>query len=137
MIVVAIIGILASIALPAYQTYIAKAKFSEVILATSGVKTAIEVCAQTDGAITNCGTGTGTSDAGVIQASTNATGGDAVNSVGVTLATNTATITATPDPINGIVAADDYVIIGTYATGAVTWNLDETNSGCFAKGLCK
>ncbi len=138
MIVVAIIGILASIALPAYQTYIAKAKFSEVILATSGVKTAIEVCAQTDGAIASCGTGTGnTSDAGVNQASTNATGGDSVNTVGVVLGTNTATITATPLAINGIQTADDYVIIGTYGTGAVTWSLDETNSGCFVKGLCK
>ena len=36
MIVVAIIGILAAVAIPAYQTYTAKAKFSEVVLATAG-----------------------------------------------------------------------------------------------------
>ncbi len=35
MIVVAIIGILAAVALPAYQTYTIKAKVSEAILATS------------------------------------------------------------------------------------------------------
>ena len=52
MIVVAIIGILAAIAVPAYMNYTLKAKFSEVVLATAGVKAGIEVCIQ-DG---NCGT---------------------------------------------------------------------------------
>jgi len=41
MIVIAIIGILAAIALPAYQTYIIKSKLSEVIMATSQCRTAI------------------------------------------------------------------------------------------------
>src|SRR5690606_23158976 len=42
MIVVAIIGILAAVALPAYQDYTARAKMSEVILAGSVCKTAIQ-----------------------------------------------------------------------------------------------
>ena len=41
MIVVAIIGILAAVALPAYQDYTTRAKVSEVILAASGAKTAV------------------------------------------------------------------------------------------------
>lgn len=41
MIVVAIIGILAAVALPAYQDYTVRAKVSEVVLAASGPKTAI------------------------------------------------------------------------------------------------
>ncbi|RNE88734.1 MULTISPECIES: pilin [Marichromatium] len=41
MIVVAIIGILAAIALPAYQDYMAKAKMSEVILAASQCRTTV------------------------------------------------------------------------------------------------
>src|SRR6195952_512818 len=41
MIVVAIIGILAAVALPAYQTYTVKAKISEVVLAASGCRTAV------------------------------------------------------------------------------------------------
>ncbi len=41
MIVVAIIGILAAVALPAYQTYTVKSKMSEVILAASGCRTAV------------------------------------------------------------------------------------------------
>ncbi|MFV2003577.1 MAG: prepilin-type N-terminal cleavage/methylation domain-containing protein [Gammaproteobacteria bacterium] len=47
MIVIAIIGILASVALPAYQTYTDRAKFSEVVLATTPYKSAFEVAAQT------------------------------------------------------------------------------------------
>ena len=47
MIVVAIIGILAAVAIPAYQTYTKKAKFSEVVLATSTQKTAVDICGQT------------------------------------------------------------------------------------------
>ena len=41
MIVVAIIGILAAVALPAYQDYIVRAKVSEVILAGSSGRTAV------------------------------------------------------------------------------------------------
>jgi len=41
MIVVAIIGILAAVALPAYQQYTVKAKMSEVILAASGCRTTV------------------------------------------------------------------------------------------------
>ena len=47
MIVIAIIGILASVALPAYQTYTERAQFSEVVLATTPFKSAFEVAAQT------------------------------------------------------------------------------------------
>ena len=61
MIVVAIIGILAAVALPAYQNYTKKARFSEVIMASQGHKTAIEVCAQTENTLkaANCGEGKG------------------------------------------------------------------------------
>ena len=47
MIVVAIIGILAAIALPAYQDYIIKTKVSEGILATSQCRTTISEVYQT------------------------------------------------------------------------------------------
>ena len=48
MIVVAIIGILAAVALPAYQDYTARAKLSEVILAGSTCRTSITEASQTD-----------------------------------------------------------------------------------------
>ena len=47
MIVVAIIGILAAVALPAYQQYTKKAKMSEVILAASSCRTSITEAVQT------------------------------------------------------------------------------------------
>ena len=47
MIVVAIIGILAAVALPAYQDYTVKAKVSEVILAASACRTSITETVQT------------------------------------------------------------------------------------------
>lgn len=44
MIVVAIIGILAAIAIPQYQTYIAKSQVSRVMSELGGIKTAVENC---------------------------------------------------------------------------------------------
>ena len=49
MIVIAIIGILASIAVPAYQNYLLRADFTETIVGTGVLKMAVEVCAQSQG----------------------------------------------------------------------------------------
>jgi type IV pilus assembly protein PilA len=46
MIVVAIIGILAAVALPAYNNYTDKARYAEMVMAVSPAKTALSVCAQ-------------------------------------------------------------------------------------------
>jgi type IV pilus assembly protein PilA len=51
MIVVAIIGILAAVALPAYQDYTKRAKMTEVILAASGCRTSITEVYQTANAL--------------------------------------------------------------------------------------
>ena len=50
MIVVAIIGILAAVALPAYQDYTNRAKASEVVLAASGARTCVTEIVQSVGA---------------------------------------------------------------------------------------
>lgn len=58
MIVVAIIGILASVALPAYKDYSIKAKMSEVILAGSSCRAVITEVVQTASSLPgagNCG----------------------------------------------------------------------------------
>jgi type IV pilus assembly protein PilA len=59
MIVVAIIGILAAVALPAYQDYTIRAKMSEVILAMSACRTSITEVYQSGGVSTMAANGWG------------------------------------------------------------------------------
>lgn len=54
LIVIAIVGILAAIAVPAYNSYVQEAKFSEVIVATGPMKMAVETCIQVDGNFDPC-----------------------------------------------------------------------------------
>ncbi|HVK52735.1 MAG TPA: pilin [Pseudoxanthomonas sp.] len=49
MIVVAIIGILAAVALPAYQDYTVRARVSEIVLAISSARTSLAEAAATEG----------------------------------------------------------------------------------------
>src|ERR1700757_2429026 len=72
MIVVAIIGILAAVALPAYQDYTKRAKRSEVVLAASACRTSITEIYQSGNASNppgangwGCEAGAGTSNASV------------------------------------------------------------------------
>jgi type IV pilus assembly protein PilA len=51
MIVIAIVGILAAVALPAYQDYTVRAKVSEVIMAATPAKTAVSEAFQTTGVL--------------------------------------------------------------------------------------
>jgi type IV pilus assembly protein PilA len=130
MIVVAIIGILAAIALPAYQQYTAKAKFTEVVSATQGVKAAIEVCAQSKGVLASCDA---TDDSSVSAAVAGATGGQYVSAVAVT--DNTAEITSTAVSTNGL-AGETYILKPDFSNGQVTWSFDAANSTCDEKGYC-
>jgi type IV pilus assembly protein PilA len=57
MIVVAIIGILAAVALPAYQDYTIRAKVSELIIQASGFKTSVSEAAQSNGTLAASGNG--------------------------------------------------------------------------------
>lgn len=58
MIVVAIIGILAAVAIPAYQDYVVKAKLSKVISSMDPIKTAIAMYYQEQGSFPNTGAAT-------------------------------------------------------------------------------
>jgi type IV pilus assembly protein PilA len=136
MIVVAIIGILASIALPAYQQYIAKSKFTEVVMASNAIKSAVEVCAQTENDLTKCDED---NDNAVSSAVGGATIGDAVSSASTTDTSATSTtlvIHIVPNAIKGITTSDTYDLKGTLSNGAVNWAV-LSSSGCYSKGYCK
>jgi type IV pilus assembly protein PilA len=125
MIVVAIIGILAMIALPAYQTYTAKAGFSEVVSAAGPAKKAVEICVQT-GIPADC------TDITVQAGWTNA---ELVDTIAITGDAAAYIITVTPDAgvQSGVTAAETYVLTGTVANGAVNW---ATTGGCTDANLC-
>ena len=57
MIVVAIIGILAAVALPAYQDYTVRAKVSELVMAASAFKITVTEKAWNDASLSNAGSG--------------------------------------------------------------------------------
>ena len=95
MIVVAIIGILAAIALPAYQDYTAKAKVSEIVLAASSARSCVTEMVQSSGAtnLDSCDDSfTATTYASSL--SVNATSG--VVQAGGTVDTEAVTVTLTP-----------------------------------------
>jgi type IV pilus assembly protein PilA len=123
MIVVAIIGILAAVALPAYQTYTKKAKFTEVILATASAKIAVEVCAQDQDALTNCTGGKNDVPADIASASGNL----------ASLTTADGVITATAISTNGL-DGETYILKPAYSAGKVTWT---ASGSCKATQICK
>ncbi|MFZ2450156.1 MAG: prepilin-type N-terminal cleavage/methylation domain-containing protein [Methylovulum miyakonense] len=143
MIVVAIIGILAAIAIPAYQTYTAKAKFTEVVLATAGVKAALDVCAQTTNDMSICAGDAGVT-AAMAQVNSAPTKYLGATPIGLGIAGQVATVTGTAASASGL-NGETYVIVGTYGqvtgtpptgTGSVEWIKDTTASSCVAAGLC-
>ena len=98
MIVVAIIGILAAVALPAYQDYTIRAKVSELVLAASAAKTNVTEAAQVNGTTANSGTGLSIVAGGKVSSGSVAangqimiTGNNTASSVGTAV-----TITLTP-----------------------------------------
>ena len=98
MIVVAIIGILAAVALPAYQDYTIRAKVSELILQASGFRTSISEKAQVDASVANAGSGLTINIAGKVS-SGSVTSGGTVTVIGSTASTSVgADVTLTMSP---------------------------------------
>ena len=90
MIVVAIIGILAAVALPAYQDYTIRAKVSELVLQASGFKTSVSEAAQSNGTLAASGTGLTVALTGKVSGGSVATNGT-INIQGANAATSVGT----------------------------------------------
>lgn len=126
MIVVAIVGILAAVALPAYSKYMDKSKFVEVVQSTQAAKTAVEICAQDLGTVTGCTGGSNGIPADIAAGSSDKYADSVVTKDGV--------ITATPKTFGGVTTAETYTLSPTFANGKVNWAV---GGGCVAKSLCK
>jgi type IV pilus assembly protein PilA len=124
MIVVAIIGILAAVALPAYQDYTVRAKVSEVLLAASSAKTAVAEAAATWSAMPSAASVD-------VQTQSSKFVSDVSYSSGV--------VTATAKGDNNINTAGSNTITmtGVYASGQVTWTCGGTILPKYRPASCK
>lgn len=129
MIVVAIIGILAAVALPAYQDYTVRSKTSEVVLAASGGRTAIAEAYQTLGhmpAVASAGISTQTSPY--------------VTTVFYSRGSDTAgTITAQASTREPKMSSGNVLLTGTAdtSTGVVTWVCTGTINQKYLPANCR
>lgn len=115
MIVVAIVAILAGIGIPSYQNYTERARFSEVINASSPFKTGVEVCIGMTGKTTDCDHNTNSipntisfaSPSGAIKSITVSDGLIEITSNGFGSGSSAAKYTLTPVLNNGIISWTD------------------------------
>jgi type IV pilus assembly protein PilA len=127
MIVVAIIGILAAVALPAYQDYTVKAKVSEAVGVSAPARTAVaQACSEQtlDGA-------TQASMGLPAAASITGTYVKSVTAAGSSATAGTVTIVM---KVIGSSVADDAVIkyVATCGAGGTTWTIDSAATGSVA-----
>lgn len=142
MIVVAIVAILAAVALPAYQTYTQRAKFTEVVASSGPAKSTYEICIQSSEASVATLRSTTGANADCATAAQNAgrsgfTAASGASALGVKQldATPTATgVTITVTGGDGFGSNNTFILTGTLEdTKKVNWARSGT---CTVGGLC-
>ncbi len=108
MIVVAIIGILAAVAIPAYQNYVAKSKFAAGLAEVSAGKTGVDVAMSENSDLTQDQILT----ASGLKATTPACDMSVTLTAGV--AALTCTVNSGPAPVNGKVITQTRAVDGTW-----------------------
>ena len=88
MIVVAIIGILAAIALPAYSDYTVRSKVTELLAATAPAKVTVSEAAWANATLTDSGAGVTIPITGKVGAGSNVTADGIITVVGTTASTS-------------------------------------------------
>ena len=117
MIVVAIIGILAAIAIPQYQNYIAKSQVSRAMAETGAIKTAFEDCLNNGKTLENaCDLGWTGSDILSLTAPATSAAGTPVT----TAITNTVELSAT-GTISGTFAGNASAALKDNTAKTITW----------------
>jgi type IV pilus assembly protein PilA len=97
MIVVAIIGILAAVALPAYQDYTIRARTSELILAASAARTSVTEAAQALNSLASSGSGLTIGTGGKVSGATvSANGLITIGGLDASMGTSGISMTLTP-----------------------------------------
>jgi len=129
MIVVAIVAILAGVGMPAYQNYTNKAKFTEIIAATSSIKTGIEICAQIENITEFAATVAGCGAFGGNNIPTAPTATDELKDVKLTVVAKKVLITSRNNDTTPIT----YILTGAASGGAIAWV--QTGS-CTTSGHC-
>ena len=134
MIVVAIIGILAAIALPAYQDYTVRAKVSEIMIAASGQKNSIAEFFQTRQQMPETASiGTVTQSSAYVD--TVAYTKDSVTQGRIIATAQNQANTALPASVKG--STIELTGTGDPATGVVQWACGGTIPPKYRPGSCK
>jgi len=127
MIVVAIIGLLAAIAVPQYSDYTQRTKLASAVQAASAWKTAISLCVQDNGVISAATCGVPGTNGVPVDA-----GANEINYVGSLTTTGNAIITVTSTAVD---AGNNPLVVTmtpTLVDGSISWALAGT--GCTTPG---
>ena len=131
MIVIAIIGILISLALPAYNNHFKRSKFTEVVLASNALQRQIEICFYTKHILNECDT-----FQKVGSRKADFTAAIYVDDIEIINSSSSLKIKTTASAESSISATGDtYILDGAVKSNQLQWQLS-SDSTCISEGTC-